>query len=763
MKPDFKNLRTADVVRLLNSSSIGNVVKSHVVYRHHNYAASKVGDGRKIDLAKYAAWLFHARKETFKAGWAEKDYEAHKDAVNERSKEESKKSRDIAKDDFIRPPKNPERREACRNSFRLFCETYFQSTFSLAWSDDHLKVIGKIESAVLHGGLFAMAMPRGSGKTTLCEVACIWALFFNHRKFVALIGSDEDHASDMLDSIKSELENNDLLDEDFSEICGPIRALDGIHQRSSGQLYKGERTMIKWTSKKINLPVIEGSPASGSVIRVAGITGRVRGMKQKMYDGKTIRPSLVLLDDPQTDESARSPSQCDTREGILAGAILGLAGPGQKIAGLMTLTVVHPDDMADRILDRDKHPAWQGERTKMVYEFPKNEKLWGQYAKILADSLRADGDGREATEFYRQHREAMDDGAVVAWPARHNPDELSAVQHAMTLKFRNEAEFFAEYQNEPIRKDDSSAMMFGAEQVAEKINGYKKGQLPIATEQVVAHIDVQETLLYYVVAAIAPQFTVFVTDYGSWPDQKTDHFTLDGVRYKLKPPNGKGGSDAAIFEGLRALTDSIVGRDWIRDDGARVRISRCIVDANYKTDLVYEFCRQNKYGDIVMPGHGRYIGASSVPMSEYKKKPGEVVGPGWRIPTVQGKRVVRHVVYDANLWKSFLSQRITTPIGDAGSLTLYQASPSKHRMIGEHVTAEYSVRTEGRGRVVDEWKLHPRKPDNHLLDSLVGCMVAASMMGATTVGAQHKQAAPVKRLSAAEIAARRSHMRRSFA
>jgi hypothetical protein len=47
----------------------------------------------------------------------------------------------------------------------------------------------------------------------------------------------------------------------------------------------------------------------------------------------------VLIDDPQTDESARSPSQCMTRERILAGAILGLAVPGRKIAGLMTLTV----------------------------------------------------------------------------------------------------------------------------------------------------------------------------------------------------------------------------------------------------------------------------------------------------------------------------------------------------------------------------------------------------------------------------------------
>ena len=161
--------------------------------------------------------------------------------------------------------------------------------------------------------------------------------------------------------------------EDFPEVVYPIRLLEGIHQRSSGQLYRGRPTRIEWTANHLVLLTIGCSPeavgcskegvrqprlqppvsslqptkASGGIIRVAGITGRIRGMKHKRTDGTSIRPSLVLVDDPQTDESAKSPSQCAARERILAGAILGLAGPGRKIAGLMTVTVVRPDDMAD--------------------------------------------------------------------------------------------------------------------------------------------------------------------------------------------------------------------------------------------------------------------------------------------------------------------------------------------------------------------------------------------------------------------------------
>ena len=52
----------------------------------------------------------------------------------------------------------------------------------------------------------------------------------------------------------------------------------------------------------------------------------------------------------------------------------------------------------------------------------------------------------------------------------------------------------------------------------------------------------------------------------------------------------------------------------------------------------------------------------------------------------------------------------------------------------EHLTSECRVRTEGRGRTVDEWKLRVEGLDNHWLDGLVGAAVAASMQGAVLFG-----------------------------
>lgn len=678
-------------------------------------------------------------------------YELVKKRARERSKSLATAGREIG---AIPELIDPERRSEAELDFEFFCRQYFPDTFVLPWSDDHRTVLAKAERSVLSGGLFAMAMPRGSGKTSICECLCIWAILYGHRRFVCLIGSDEGHATDMLGAIKSELANNDLLLEDFPEVCFPIRALDGIAHRCAGQLLHGERTQIGWTSKEIILPKVPGSVASAAIVRVAGITGRIRGMKFKRPDGGTVRPSLVVIDDPQTDESARSSSQSATRESILAGAILGLAGPGKKIAGIMPCTVIRPDDMADNILDQDKHPEWNGERTKMVYDFPTAEKLWTRYGVLRAESLRNHGDIRKATQFYESNREEMDAGSRVAWPERHNHDELSAIQHAMNLKFQDEAAFFAEYQNEPLTESVGTENELTAAEITEKINGMDLGTIPVGANQLVMFIDVQGTMLFYAVTAWEPDFTGYIVDYGSFPDQNKPYFTLREAKNTLQRVSGTNGLEGAIYYGLEQLTNTYLEAEWPRDDGAMMRIERCVIDANWgdSTDVVYQFCRQSQYGAIITPGHGKFVGASTQPFSEYKKRPGDRVGHNWRLPNVKGKRQVRHVLYDTNYWKSFVHSRLRVMMGDRGCLSIYGSDPARHRLLADHLTSEYRVKTHGRGRTVDEWKWRPERADNHWFDCVVGCAVAASMSGVVLEGTQRDKPERTKRVSFAKLA-----------
>lgn len=751
MAIDPRNLKPSDLARLLNSTPLGTVIDERQLYRHRMQAGFRIGDGRRVDLFRYIAWLVE-RRHTPKAPTDPLSaYEVMKDKAAARNRMLAEAGRDIGE---LPAALDPERKAKAEGDFRFFCEAYFPLTFHLAWSPDHLKVVAKVEQAVLQGGLFALAMPRGSGKTCLAECACLWAVLYGHKEFVCLIGASEVHAQEMLESIKTELDGNDRLEADFPEVCHPIRCLDGIANRCNGQLYQGERTHIGWTAVEIILPTIPGSKAGAAIIKVAGLTGRIRGLKFKRADGKTVRPGLVVLDDPQTDESARSLSQCATRERILAGAVLGLAGPGKKISGIMPCTVIRPGDMADSILDREKHPEWNGERTKMVYHFPTDEKLWAKYAEVRAESLRMHGDMREATAFYIANREALDEGSEIAWPERFNHDEASAIQHAMNLKLQDEAAFFAEYQNEPLpEKGMEDEGLLTADQIAAKLNNYKRGEVPIGVTHLTMFVDVQGKLLFWVVCGWQDDFTGVVLDYGEYPSQKRAYFTLRDAQRTLQTVTKGAGLEGAIYAGLETLAGEHLEREWKREDGAMMRVGLCLVDANWgtSTDVIYQFCRQSRYAAQLLPSHGRFVGASSRPFHEYAKRPGDRVGLNWRIPNVRGKRAIRHVLFDANYWKSFIHTRLAVAMGDKGCLSLHGRSPDAHRLFSEHMTAEYRVKTEGRGRVVDEWKLRPEALDNHWLDGVVGCAVAASVLGAILPGTDERAAPKGKRMKLSDF------------
>ena len=298
MPLNLSKVKPTEMVRLMNSTDLGTVVSSTQIYRHFDQGGYRVAsreDSRCMNFYSYVAWLVD-RHNTPDEGEPQ-GYDAVRADAARRSSERSLEGRDIGE---LPAVGNEERKESCRLDFRKFCETYFPEVYVLEWSEDHLRAIEKIQKSVLKGGLFALAMSRGSGKSSLTETAAIWAMLYGHREFVVVVGASESAALEILDSIKTELEVNEHLAADFPEVCYPITCLEGIANRCAGQLYKGERTRITWTANEIVLPTIRGAASSGVLVRVAGITGRIRGMKYKKPDGRTIRPEFVLIDDPQT-------------------------------------------------------------------------------------------------------------------------------------------------------------------------------------------------------------------------------------------------------------------------------------------------------------------------------------------------------------------------------------------------------------------------------------------------------------------------------
>lgn len=682
------------------------------------------------ELAALAAILARAAESAPQmASRADSAYERHKQRAAARQARISREAREIGP---LPPVRDPERKEACRLDLQLFYETYEKSAFPLPWSDDHLQIIHRTQVVVLAGALKAVAMPRGSGKTTLFERAVIWTQNYGHRMFAMLIAATDGLGEELLFKIRSDQESNPLLLEDFPEVCYPLAQLGSIHNKAKGQLLDGRPTRMRFGKRLLVLPDVAGSPAAGSVIKTAGLLSALRGANHRLPDGTVIRPDLVLLDDPQTRESAESTDQSATRTRIVGADVLGLAGPEQTMAALMACTVVAPGDMCDTILDRELHPDWRGDRTKMLLSWPEDMDLWEEYdeirRKFLKEDDEADAIPKQATRFYLDHQTEMDAGAEVTWEHRH-PGAATAIQFAMTLYFRDPLAFSSEYQNEPYDPSLDETFLT-AQETAKKTNSYRRRQVPQGTTYITAFCDVHKRILYYTVIAWEPDFTGYVLDYGVWPKQNRQTFVAARARPTLMETYKGHGTEGAIYAGLKHVADDLLGRVWHRDDGAELSIDRMLIDGGYDTTTVRKFCREHE-SKVIMPSFGKACGENEIPISQYRQRPGELIGHEWLVRKAQG-RGGRHVLFDTNFWKSFFHRRLATPVGDSGALTIFGRETEKKRAVHEffarHLDAEIRNRSVGR-RAVDKWEPKPGTSENHWFDCVVGSTVAASLCG----------------------------------
>jgi hypothetical protein len=648
-----------------------------------------------------------------------------------RAREVSENSRDIS--EAMYSCMNPERREECRLDLKTFLETYMAEAFYLDWSPDHLKALAKIQTSVLDKGLFALAMPRGSGKSTMCLGALMWVILYAHKRYPVLIGATSPASEKMLMGVVTFMTTNQLLLEDFPEACIPFQALGGQANRAGGQLCNGLTTKIKLGKDKIILPYIEDDngdpyPTSSLIVETGGLTSAIRGKQHITPDGEILRPDFVIIDDPQTTESANSVTQIAKREELINKDVLGLAGADNRIDGVCPCTIIAPDDLAAKLLDRKISPRWRGEIYQMMRKMPVNLDAWEAYRDLYFDALRADEyDAKKVNDYYLENRETLDEGGEASWDKRKTEHEVSAIQHAMHLYLEDEESFFSEYQNAPKEKDIGRRLK--PKEVQKKINGYKKLVIPQQCNDLTAFIDVQDDLLWYTVIAWEKDATGYVIDYGAFPDQKMNYYTNVSAKYRLKTTyphtTDLGGR---LFAGLTDLCDRML-EERERDDGVLMTVNKVLIDAGWglSTKKIYQFCRE--YGRAeVLPYMGFGIKASSKPMSEYSCNSGEMNFNHARLSVPKDQKI-RRIDCDVNYWKTVVAERLGLANGSKGGLTLFKERPERHKMFAEQMTSEMSILVKSPTREVDEWKHPNRSRDNHLFDCVVGASAAADMIG----------------------------------
>lgn len=629
----------------------------------------------------------------------------------------------------IRAVVNPVRRERCRLNLRLFLETYLAECFPWPFSQDHLDLIASIEEVVLRGGRFLTLVYRGFGKSTIFEGAVLWAAVYGHRNFVPLISTVKSTAEKSMKSIRSELESNPTLAEDFPGVCQPIEALEGISQRAAAQTYTTasgatEHTHIEWRQEEIVLPQIEGSASAGVILTVYGIESRkARGLRYKRRDGSMIRPDLVLIDDPQDGKIARNPQRVDALLTRIKSDIIMSGGHAKKLACLIAATVIAPSDAVDRL---SGDASWVSRRVKMLKKRAKNESLWlVEYANIrrsyepgnAEDKARAE---KEANEYYLKHKAEMDEGAVIAWEQCYNESETSAMQHAYNILIDYGEETFAsECQNEPIDPTVNKDEQFTMADVRAKLTRLPRGVVPAACARVTAFIDVADRELQWTVCAWGDGYAGSVLDYGI---------------HKIRQRKG-GDKSQTIISALAELEPRISGKLWQQDGAGQLKTSRTLIDSgngNY-SEAIYAFVK-NKHA--VMASRGFFVKPDYCFVKKGTAQINQYMGGRIYIaPPPEGKTQVPLVHFDANEMKSFVWHRLMTGMGGAGCLAFFGTDAEALRVLWEHTQSEFkaTMKSMRTNKVYDHWQQKPGNPPNHFWDGLVGCAVGAALERIPTI------------------------------
>ncbi len=246
-----------------------------------------------------------------------------------------------------------------------------------------------------------------------------------------------------------------------------------------------------------------------------------------------------------------------------------------------------------------------------------------------------------------------------------------------------------------------------------------RGVVPHVTAHVTIGVDIGKFLIHWAAVAWAPNPTV-------------GHiFAYD----RVEVPSESMALEQAILVTLRELKE-IFMEGWPVGEPAgqqRMQPAQVWIDAGFLTPVIFEFCRGS--GERFRPAVGR--GAGQQYRGEYyarRKQTGatvQLVGEGYQAAWLPAERL--HLIEtDADHWKTWVHQRLTTPVGKPGALTLFRAQPNEHLSLAKHLTAE--TKTEefiaGKGVVV-KWELVRRA--NHWFDALYNACAAGHGCGVRLV------------------------------
>lgn len=686
----------------------------------------------------------------------------------ERDRDSSRKREDAAsaKDVAIPPCEDRARRarlEADDVEWLLWyfaLESECDDPFTYRFTQQQLDMISALKAAIDQGGDQALAASRGEGKTLLSERMILKYTLQGVLHFSVLFGATGGAAENCLDSIKSAIENNRRLLADYPEVCVPVLALDNTPNRAHYQTVSGNRhdtgeafvrqsSRFTWCGQEVILPNVPGSPAARSIIATRGLDSAVRGVRKK---GK--RVELAVIDDPDTEETARSEDQAEKLEARIDKAIGGLGGQKRRCGRVMLTTLQSRVSVSFLFTDPTRKPSWKGKRYRFLLTKPERMDLWEEFIRLKqADWQQGTS---EAHELYLKNREAMDIGALVANPNRFTPSEASALEFYFTEVARIGADSVAtEYDNDPPEETGPVESGITAHRIQRQTSGWERKAIPPGCTVITQGIDCRKVGLHWVVRAWRPDGTGFVIDYGVHEVLGTTYGSDEGV-------------DTAIKKAILARMEATKEAGYFRTEGGELMpVDLTLVDAGWRTDAVYAACHEAGLGIMPVMGFGRSSGCAQANFSEHQrvtidKKPGD----GW-FHSRKGKLWL--VCADTDRWKAWEHDRWMSAVDAPGCMQIFgrphenrerlSDDEKGHHAYARHITNEIEVEEIVKGVLKRHWKA--KSENTHWLDASYYANVAANIKGiriAASAKATQEKANPpkdsTKRPTLAEMAKR---------
>ena len=644
--------------------------------------------------------------------------------------------RDEARAVFIPDPKDPAGRCELEQDVYAWLRWYLPDVFPEPFQKHHVEMIEAILAATTYAGDQAIAAPRGEGKTTIAECVTMFCIFKGVVSFSVLFAATAGDARNSLASIKQYIAESDRMADDYPEVCLPVREVTSSPNRAHSFLCKmaedGEaiQASFQWSGDEVTMPAVPGSVCAGSIIATRGLDSAVRGLKKG-----SVRPQLALIDDPDTEDSARSEEQAKKLEMRIDRAIAGLAPKGQRMSRMMLTTLQNRTCVSAKFTDPKQKPSWNGKRFGFLSTPPDREDLWDEYVALRQSSMSAgDTFARKAHDMYLVNREAMDLGAIVANPFSFDSRDLADGSQLQVSALQRYYDFVAdngidaalcELQNDPPEEVGPTESGISAHRVQTSSSGYDRKVIPPDCTVITQGIDVRKVALHWVVRAWRPDATGFVIDYGVTEVHGTTVGLDEGV-------------DLQIIKALRTRRQDMEDQPYATVDGEIMPIDLTLVDAGWKTEAIYAACRE--FGQLDWKpsmGFGKSAGCVRASFRDSARNTDDhKAGDGWYLTRRPGK--VWLVGMDSDRWKGWEHARWMTPGDKPGSLSIFgsgdkapagrmNADQKAHHSYARHIVSEVEVEEPVKNILKRYWKA--KTDNNHWLDASYASDVAANMKG----------------------------------